>query len=150
MTDRCTVSNPSTVSSNLGGRTIIPAPTNPRKKIPYGRAVNARLSSNEGSERLTNPITNQIFLIHSAARSDSRNYCLEQLELMGADSVNAQDRRKNNEGCVFYQNALDKAYGAGHASFTSPGGTEDWIVYHRMRDPVIGWAAPSIRTQQFG
>jgi GH43 family beta-xylosidase len=65
--------------------------------------------------------------------------------------VNVQDWRKNNEGRIFHQNALDKAYGVGHASFTtSPDGTEDWIVYHRMRDPVIGWAARSIRTQQFG
>ena len=70
---------------------------------------------------------------------------------MGADSVNAQDRRKNNEGCDFYQNALDKAYGVGHASLTtSSNGAEDWIVYHGMHDPVSGWAARSMRTQQFG
>jgi GH43 family beta-xylosidase len=125
-----------------------PSPNEPLEKTPYARTVNARLSSNEGSEQLTNPITDQTFLIYSAGRSGSRNYCLRQLELVGADSVNAQDWCKNNEGC---QNVLDKAYGVGHTSFTtSPDWTEDWIVYHRMRDPVIGWAARSIRTQQFG
>jgi GH43 family beta-xylosidase len=52
--------------------------------------------------------------------------------------VNAQDWRKDNEDCIFYQNAFDKAYGVGHASFTmSPNGIEDWIVYHRMRDPRL-------------
>ena len=38
-----------------------------------------------------------------------------------------------------YQNALDQANGVGHASFTtSPDGTENWIIYHGMRDLVTG------------
>lgn len=65
--------------------------------------------------------------------------------------MNSADWRKNNDGCVFYQDALDKACGVGHASFTtSPDGTEDWIVYHGMENPITGWAARSIRTQKFG
>jgi len=75
-----------------------------------------RLSSNEGPEQLNNPKTGQQFIIYSAARSDNRNYCLGQLELVGEDPMNNQDWRKNNEGCVFYQNALTNAYGVGHAS----------------------------------
>ena len=40
---------------------------------------------------------------------------------------------------VFYQDALQNAYDVGHASFTkSPDGSEDWIIYHGMRDPTNG------------
>lgn len=63
--------------------------------------------------------------------------------------MNVQDWRKNNDGCVFYQNALEKAYGVGHASFTtSPDGTEDWVVYHGMENPFSGWSARNVRTQK--
>jgi GH43 family beta-xylosidase len=51
---------------------------------------------------------------------------------------------------VFYQDAHQNAYGVGHASFTkSPDGSEDWIIYHGMRDPTNGWAARTIRVQKF-
>lgn len=143
---------------------------------PYGKPntlYNPRLSSNEGPEQLINPTTGQNFVIYSAARSDNRNYCLGMLELVGDDPMNVQDWRKNNEGCVFYQNALVnvsvvsstsfpwtrdsllksvrwKAYGVGHASFTtSPDGSQNWIVYHGMENPFAGWNARTIRTQQF-
>ena len=144
------VSNPYTVSSNLTQRQILSVPSNPWEKTPYGRPFNVRLASNEGPEQLTNPNTGQNFIIYSAARSDNRNYCLGQLELVGDDPMNVQDWRKNNEGCVFYQNALEDAYGVGHASFTmSPDDKENWIVYHGMQNPVAGWQARTIRTQQF-
>lgn len=64
--------------------------------------------------------------------------------------MNPSDWKKNNEGCVFYQNPLEKSYGVGHASFTtSPDGTEDWIVYHGMENPFVGWGARNVRTQKF-
>ena len=142
--------NPWTVSSNFSERQILSVPDNAWEKTPYGRPQNFRLSSNEGPEQLINPHTGQNFVIYSAARSDNRNYCLGQLEFVGEDPMNVQDWRKNNEGCVFYQNALEQAYGVGHASFvTSPDGSEDWIVYHGMLDPTNGWSARTIRTQQF-
>ena len=119
------VSNPYTVASNFSQRQILSVPSNSWEKTPYGRASNVRLSSNEGPEQLTNPVTGQTFIIYSAARSDNRNYCLGQLELVGSDPMNVQDWRKNNEGCVFYQNALEGA------------------------NPTSGWAARTIRTQQF-
>jgi GH43 family beta-xylosidase len=144
------MSNPWTVSSPFHERQIISAPTNPWEKTPYGRTVNDRLSSNEGPQMLVNPKTGQIFLIYSAARSDNRNYCLGQLELVGSDPMNPEDWDKNEEGCVFYQNPQEQAYGVGHASFVkSPDGSEDWIVYHGMRDPTNGWSARTIRTQKF-
>ena len=81
-------------------------------------------------------------MIYSAARSDNRNYCLGQLELIGADPMNAHNWRKNNEGCVFYQSALEQAYAVGHAIFTTNlDGTENWVMYHGMLDPVTGWVA---------
>ena len=123
------VSNPWTVSSNFSQRQIISVPSEPWEKTPYGRSENVRLSSNEGPEQLTNPATGQQFIIYSAARSDNRNYCLGQLELVGEDPMNVQDWRKTTSGCVFYQNPMKEVYGVGHASFTkSPDGKEDWIV----------------------
>lgn len=144
------MSNPWTVESNVTERQILSVPSNPWEKTPYGRSENVRLSSNEGPQQLNNPQTGQQFVIYSAARSDNRNYCLGQLELVGEDPMNVQDWRKNNEGCVFYQNALEKAYGVGHASFTtSSDGKEDWIIYHGMVNPFNGWSARSIRAQKF-
>ncbi|KAF2720116.1 glycoside hydrolase family 43 protein [Polychaeton citri CBS 116435] len=142
--------NPWTVSSNFTERQILSVPENAWEKTPYGRTPGYRLSSNEGPQQLVNPTTGQNFVIYSAARSDNRNYCLGQLELIGDDPMNNQDWRKRNEGCVFYQNALEHAYGVGHASFTtSPTADEDWIVYHGMLDPTNGWSARTIRTQKF-
>lgn len=85
------MSDPWTVVSNVTQRQTISVPSNPWEKTPYGRAENYRLSSNEGPEQLTNPQTGQQFIIYSAARSDNRNYCLGQLELVGDDPMNAQD-----------------------------------------------------------
>lgn len=144
------MSDPWTVESNFTERQIISRPDNPWEKTPYARPFNDRLSSNEGPQQLINPTTGQNFVIYSAARSDNRNYCLGQLELVGDDPMNPSDWRKNNQGCVFYQNPKVEAYGVGHASFVkSPDGSEDWIVYHGMRDPWDGWSARTIRTQQF-
>lgn len=147
---KSTVSNPWTVSSNFSERQILSVPSNSWEKTPYGRAQNVRLNTNEGPQQLVNPKTGQSFVIYSAARSDNRNYCLGQLELVGDSPLDVNDWKKNNDGCVFYKNSPEQAYGVGHASFTkSQDGTEDWIVYHGMRDPSNGWAARTIRTQKF-
>jgi len=128
------MSNPTTVSSNITERAIISVPTEPWEQTPYGRAVtgNVRLSSNEGPEQLTSPITGQQFIIYSAARSDNPNYCLGLLALKmydGADPQNPEDWVKS-DGCVFYQNKLEGAYSVGHASFVkSPDGSEWFREY---------------------
>lgn len=143
------LSDPWTVASPFTERAIISVPEYPWEKTPFGRAGNDRLSSNEGPQQLINPHTKQNFLVYSAARSDNRNYCLAQLELVGDDPMNPGDWRKHPYP-VFYQNPIEEAYGVGHASFTtSPDGKEDWIVYHGMRDPTNGWGARSIRAQKF-
>ena len=85
------MSNPWTVTSNLTARQIISVPSNPWERTPYGRMVNYRLASNEGPEQLVNPKTGQQFVIYSAARSDNRNYCLGQLELVGDDPMNPSE-----------------------------------------------------------
>ena len=144
------MSDPYTIASNLSQRAIISKPDEPWEKTPYNRTLNERLASNEGPEQLTNPSTNQTFVIHSAARSDNANYCLGQLELLGDDPLAVSSWKKHTGGCVFEAAPENQAYGVGHASFTtSPDGTEDWIVYHGMRDPVEGWADRTIRTQPF-
>ena len=55
--------------------------------------VNYRLASNEGPEQLVNQKTGQQFVIYSAARSDNRNYCLGQLELVGDDPMNPSESK---------------------------------------------------------
>ena len=144
------MSNPWTVESTLQERAIISVPDQAWEKTPYNRTINDRLSSNEGPEQLVNPYTNQTFLIYSAARSDNRDYCLGRLELIGTDPMDPASWQKHTEGCVFYQNPDEEAFGVGHASFTtSPDGSEWWIVYHGMKDPTNGWSARTIRTQKF-
>lgn len=145
------MSDPWTVSSPLDQRAVISQPDQPWEKTPYNRTVNVRLSSNEGPEQLVNPTTGQQFIIYSAARSDNRNYCLGQLELVGDDPMDPSSWQKYTAGCVFYQNPDEEVYGVGHASFTtSPDSTQDWIVYHGMHDYLEGWSARTIRAQQFG
>ena len=144
------MTDPWTVSSTLEQRLILSKPDEPWEKTPYGRTVNVRLSSNEGPQQLTNPATGQNFVIYSAARSDNRNYCLGQIELVGDDPMDLASWNKHTESCVFYQNPDEEAYGVGHASFVqSPDRSQWWIVYHGMRDYLTGWGARNIRTQEF-
>ncbi|KAK5941060.1 hypothetical protein PMZ80_006337 [Knufia obscura] len=144
------MSNPWTVSSPLSERLIISKPDQPWEKTPYNRTINDRLSSNEGPEQLTNPYTNQTFVIYSAARSDNRNYCLGLIELVGDNPLDINSWDKNEAGCVFYENPDEEVYGVGHASFVqSPDESEWWIVYHGMEDYLEGWSARTIRAQQF-
>jgi GH43 family beta-xylosidase len=144
------MSDPWTVSSSLAERRTISRPTQPWEKTPYGRSVNDRLSTNEGPQQLINSATGQNFVIYSGGRSDNRNYCLGQLELVGSDPMDPACWRKHEEGCLFFQNPEEEAFGVGHASFVkSPDGKEDWIVYHGMRDPTNGWSARTIRTQKY-
>lgn len=144
------MSSPTQVTSNITERAVISVPDQAWEKTPYGRPYNDRLSTNEGPEQLVNPKTGQQFIIYSGGRSDNKNYCLGQLELIGDDPMNPSDWKKNTQGCVFYMNAKEDVYGVGHASFTtSPDGSEDWIVYHGMRDPLQGWSARQIYTQKF-
>lgn len=143
------VDNPWTVSSNFTERQILSVPSLPWENTPYGRPFNPRLATNEGPEQLINPKTGQSFVIYSAARSDNRNYCLGQLELTGDDPMNVQDWQKHTQGCVFYQKPREKAYGVGYASFTpSSDGSENWIVYHGMKDPSNGWGARDGRSPE--
>jgi len=142
------MSNPTTVSSNITERAIISVPTEPWEQTPYGRAVtgNVRLSSNEGPEQLTSPITGQQFIVYSAARSDNPNYCLGLLALKqydGTDPMNALDWEKS-DGCVFYQNKLEGAYSVGHASFVkSPDGSE-WFREYFLESAVMSFPADYI------
>jgi len=145
------MSDPWTVSSPESERQVISRPDQPWEKTPCDRTVNVRLSPKEAPQQLVNPFTGQQFIMYSAARSDNRNYCLGQLELVGGDPIDPAAWNKHTAGCVFYENADENVHGVGHASFTnSPDGTEDWIVYHGMRDYENGWSAHTIRTQEFG
>jgi GH43 family beta-xylosidase len=53
--------------------------------------------------------------------------------------MNASDWKKNEAGCVFYQDPANEVHGVGHTSFTkSPEGGQDWIVYNGMKKYAIG------------
>lgn len=64
--------------------------------------------------------------------------------------MNPSHRQKHEAGCVFYQDPVNEAYGAGHASFTkSPDGSQDWIVYHWMKSYATEWADRTIMMQEY-
>lgn len=144
------MSNPWTVDSNLTDRRMISVPTEPWERVPYGRP-STRLATNEGPEQLTNPNTNQTFIIYSAARVNTPFYCLGQLELVGNDPMEYQSWRKTTAGCVFHQNTRAGVYATGHASYTtSPDCSENYLVYHAMTtaDPPAN-IYRTVRTQKF-
>lgn len=145
------MSNPYTISSNFTDRQILSVPSKPCERTAYGAPFNDRLTTNKGPQQRTNPRTGQIFIVYSAGRSDNRNYCLGQLELVGDDPMNVQDWRKNDARCVIYRNPSNRTYGVGHAIFTtSPDGNEGWVVYHDTENATKGRTARTIRAQRVG
>lgn len=85
---------------------------------------------NEGPQILRNR-GGDVFLMYSANGCWTDEYSLGMLTLRtGGDPLNTADWVKSARP-VFEKNAASGAYGPGHnAFFTSPDGTEDWILYH--------------------
>jgi GH43 family beta-xylosidase len=83
---------------------------------------------NEGPEILQRG--GQTFLIYSASGCWTPDYKLGQLTLTGSDPLSASSWTKKSTA-VFQRNDSAGVYGPGHNGFfTSPDGTENWIVYH--------------------
>lgn len=77
------------------------------------------------------------FVIYSANASWTDNYCLGQLEMVGADPLDASAWRKKPTPVMSSGNDL---FGPGHPSFIkSPDGREDWIIYHTAVHSGAGW-----------
>lgn len=83
---------------------------------------------NEAPEPLCH--NGRTFLTYSASYCNTADYKLGQLELTGSDPLNPASWTKKQTP-VFQRNDDGGAYGPGHNGFfTSPDGTENWIVYH--------------------
>jgi GH43 family beta-xylosidase len=83
---------------------------------------------NEGPEILQRG--GRTFLIYSASGCWTPDYKLGQLTLTGSDPLSASSWTKKSTP-VFQRNDANGVYGPGHNGFfTSPDGTENWIVYH--------------------
>ncbi|WP_189145933.1 family 43 glycosylhydrolase [Streptomyces lacrimifluminis] len=83
---------------------------------------------NEGPEPLYHD--GRTFLTFSASYCQTADYKLGQLELTGTNPLLASSWTKKQTP-VFQRNDAAGIYGPGHNGFfTSPDGTENWIVYH--------------------
>jgi GH43 family beta-xylosidase len=83
---------------------------------------------NEGPEPLYR--NGKTFVVYSASACWGPDYKLGQLELTGSNPLSASSWTKKSTP-VFSRNDSAGVYGPGHNGFfTSPDGTENWIVYH--------------------
>ncbi|GAA1185205.1 GH43 family beta-xylosidase [Kitasatospora gansuensis] len=103
---------------------------------------------NEGPEPLYR--NGRTFLVFSAADCQTPDYKLGQLELTGSDPLLASSWTKKSTP-VFERNDAAGVYGPGHNGFfTSPDGTESWIVYHANSSATAGCGnARTTRAQKF-
>ncbi|WP_369173366.1 family 43 glycosylhydrolase [Streptomyces sp. R28] len=112
------LSNPYTLAGNTF--TIISSPT-----LDWERSGNP---VNEGPEPLYH--NGRTFLTYSASSCQTADYKLGQLELTGSDPLNPASWTKKQTP-VFQRSDAGSVYGPGHNGFfSSPDGTENWIVYH--------------------
>ena len=111
------LANPWTAS---GTRRVLSEPTHDWEKL--GGAVN------EGPEVLRHD--GKVFIVFSASHCQTPRYALGLLTYLGGDPLEAASWKKS-DAPVFESNREGKVFGPGHNGFfTSPDGTEDWIVYH--------------------
>lgn len=130
------MSNPWTVTGN---RTLLSTPT-------YSWETQGTPNVNEGPEILKNS-AGKVFLIYSASGCWLDEYGLGMLTLKdGGNPMLAIDWTKSATP-VFTKNATNNVYGPGHNSFfTSPDGTENWIIYHANGAPQGGNGCGNTRT----
>lgn len=129
------MSNPWTL---IGERMVLSRPSLPWEQS--GRKVN------EGPEVLKHQ--GRTFVIYSASFCDTPDYKLGLLELTGANPMDASSWTKAEKPVFERGNAV---FGPGHNGFfTSPDGTEHWLVYHGNNKETEGCSATrSVRAQPF-
>jgi len=119
------MSNPWTIS---GPRVLISTPTYPWERI--GGNVN------EGPVALQHD--GDTFIIYSASSCNTADYQLGMLTYSGGDPL-SPDSWVKNPTPVFARSDENGVFGPGHNGFfTSPDGTETWIVYHANDSPEGG------------
>ena len=92
------------------------------------------------------------FLFYSTGGCWTDGYSLGAHYLeSGQDALVAENWRRVSQAPLFTSNVAGKAVGPGHNSFfTSPDGTEDWIVYHANPLPGQGCGGDrSVRMHPF-
>ena len=126
-----TMSNPWTIN---GPRIKISSPTNTWEKHEPN-SIGAGV--NEGPIMLQKDAGSPVFIIYSASRYTSDNYCLAQIQLRdGGDPTVVADWINKKQ--VFVRNDANSVYGPGHngfftSSYTDPNGVtkkEHWFIYH--------------------
>lgn len=100
----------------------------------------------EGAEILQH--NGRTFMTYSGSYCDTPDYKLGLLELVGDDPMDPSDWKKFDQP-VFER--TETVFGPGHNGFfTSPDGTEDWLVYHANDLETQGCGASrSLRAQKF-
>ncbi len=131
------MSNPWTTS---GSRRTISSPT-------YSWETQSG-SVNEGAEALYHD--GEVMIVYSASACWGPDYKLGLLTLTGNDPLSRSSWTKHSTP-VFQRNDAAGVYAPGHNGFfTSPDGTEDWIVYHANSSASGGCDMNrSTRAQQF-
>ncbi|MCW6007883.1 RICIN domain-containing protein [Micromonospora sp. CPCC 205371] len=129
------MSNPWTVT---GSHTVISTPTY-SWEVEGGR-------TNEAPVVLTR--NGQTYVVYSASSCNTPNYKLGRLTLTGSNPLSASSWTK--QATPVFQSA-NGVYGPGHNGFfTSPDGTQNWIVYHGNASSSDGCGSTrSTRAQQF-
>lgn len=129
------MSNPWTVE---GEHKVITQPTYAWEK--------SGLNVNEGPEIIQHQ--GRTFHVHSASFCNTEDYSLGVVELTGTDPMDPAAWTKYDK--PFFSKA-NGVYGPGHHGFfTSPDGSEDWLVYHGNSSPTDGCSGTrSARAQPF-
>jgi GH43 family beta-xylosidase len=95
---------------------------------------------------------NRLFIFYSASGCWTDDYALGMLMAPAASNPLDPSSWAKLREPIFEKNASSHAFGPGHNSFfTSPDGTEDWILYHANPEPGQGCGGKrSTRMQKFG
>ncbi|AHJ98303.1 glycoside hydrolase family 43 protein [Hymenobacter swuensis] len=92
---------------------------------------------NEGPQLLRH--NSNLYLIYSASGCWTDNYALGMLTASASADLLQPGSWAKSPTPVFQQNAANKVYAPGHNSFfTSPDGTQNWILYHANDEPGQG------------
>ncbi|TKB43856.1 alpha-N-arabinofuranosidase [Thalassotalea mangrovi] len=104
------------------------------------------LRVNEGPEIIKH--NGRTFLVHSASFCNTPDYKLAVVELTGDNPLKAESWTKYSEPFFSKGNGV---YGPGHHGFfTSPDGSEEWLIYHGNSSPTDGCSGTrSARAQPF-
>lgn len=127
--------NPWTIE---GKRLKLSSPQYPWEEVgdlPNGNPPHVNV--NEGPEILKHG--NKLFLIYSASGCWTDYYALGMLEASTNTNLMNSASWKKTDHPVFSESPGAHAFGTGHNTFfTSPDGTQDWIIYHANPEPREG------------